>query len=87
MDVIAKACPPPDTGRGWGPLAASYREAMTQMTMGGAGVSEANEVLRNHTHTHERLTLRVSLSCVVNQLFTGLRTNRKVYSCGTTRCS
>ena len=25
--------------------------------------------------------------CVVNQLFTGLRTKRKVYSCGTTRCS
>ena len=39
-----RACPPPDTGRGRGPSAASYRSAMTQMTMGGAGVSVANGV-------------------------------------------
>ena len=39
-----RACPPPDTGRGRGPSAASYRAAMTQMTMGGAGVSVANGV-------------------------------------------
>ena len=46
--MIAEACPPADTGSGRGPLAASYRAAMTQMTMGGSGVSEANGVLRNH---------------------------------------
>ena len=46
--VIAEACPPADTGSGRGPLAASYRAAMTQKTMGGSGVSEANGVLRNH---------------------------------------
>ena len=34
-----RACPPPDTGRGRGPAAASYREAMTPMTMGGAGAN------------------------------------------------
>ena len=39
-----RACPPPDTGRGRGPSAARYRAAMTQMTMGGAGVSAANGV-------------------------------------------
>ena len=39
-----RACPPPDTGRGRGPSAASYRAAMTHMTMGGAGVSAANGV-------------------------------------------
>lgn len=44
MVGIAEACPPPDTGRGRGPSAASYRAAMTQMTMGGAGVSAANGV-------------------------------------------
>ena len=38
MAAIVEACPPPDTGRGRGPLTASYREAMTQMAMGGAGV-------------------------------------------------
>ena len=48
MVVIAEACPPADTGSGRGPLAASYRAAMTQKTMGGSGVSEANGVLRNH---------------------------------------
>ena len=31
-----------------GPLTASYRAEMTQMTMGGSGVSEANGVLLNH---------------------------------------
>ena len=36
-----RTCPPPDSGRGRGPLAASYRGAMTQMTMGGAGVKDA----------------------------------------------
>ena len=46
--VIAEACPPADTGSGRGPLAASYRVAMTQMTMGGSEVSEANGVLRNN---------------------------------------
>ena len=46
--MIEEACPPADTGSGWGPLTASYRAAMTQMTMGGSGVSEANGVLRNH---------------------------------------
>ena len=46
--VVAEACPPADTCSGRGPLAASYRAAMTQMTMGGSGVSEANGVLRNH---------------------------------------
>ena len=45
-----EACPPADTGSGRGPLAASYRVAMTQMTMGGSGVSEANGVLRNPYH-------------------------------------
>ena len=50
MAAIVEACPPPDTGRGRGPLAASYCEAMTQMTMGGAGVSEANGVLHNRCH-------------------------------------
>ena len=48
--VIAEACPPADTCSGRGPLAASYRAAMTQMTMGGSGVSEANGVLRNHCY-------------------------------------
>ena len=38
----------PNTGRRRGQLAASYREAMTQITMGGAGVSKANGVLCNH---------------------------------------
>ena len=46
--VIEEACPPADTGSGRGPLTASYRAAMTQMTMGGSGVSEANGVLLNH---------------------------------------
>ena len=50
MAAIVEACPSPDTGRGRGPLAASYCEAMTQMTMGGAGVSEANGVLHNRCH-------------------------------------
>ena len=45
-----EACPPPDTGRGRGPLTASYREAMTQMAMGGAGESEANGVLHPPYH-------------------------------------
>ena len=49
--MIAEACPPADTGSGRGPLAASYRVAMTQMTMGGSGVSEANGVLRNHYYS------------------------------------
>ena len=35
---------------GRGPLTASYRAAMTQMTMGGSGVSEANGVLRKHCY-------------------------------------
>ena len=48
--MIAEACPPADTYSGRGPLAASYRVAMTQMTMGGSGVSEANGVLRNHCY-------------------------------------
>ena len=46
--VIAEACPPADTGSGRDPLAASYRTAMTKMTMGGSGVSEANGVLCNN---------------------------------------
>ena len=46
--VIEEACPPADTGSGRGPLTASYRAAMKQMTMGGSGVSEANGVLLNH---------------------------------------
>ena len=46
--MIEEACPPADTGSGRGPLTASYRAAMTQMTMGGSGVSEANGVLLNH---------------------------------------
>ena len=46
--MIEEACPPADTGSGRGPLVARYRAAMTQMTMGGSGVSEANGVLRNH---------------------------------------
>ena len=46
--MIDEACPPADTGSGRGPLTASYRVAMTQMTMGGSGVSEANGVLLNH---------------------------------------
>jgi len=33
---LQKACPPPDTGRGRGPLDTSYREAMAQETVGGA---------------------------------------------------
>ena len=45
--VIAEACPPPDTGRGRGPTETSGRKT-TQDTLGGAGVSEANGVLRNH---------------------------------------
>jgi hypothetical protein len=36
--------------RGRGPLTASYREAMTQMAMGGAGESEANGVLHYPYH-------------------------------------
>ena len=48
--VIAEACPPADTGSGRGPLVASYRAAMTKITMGGSGVSEANGVLRNHCY-------------------------------------
>ena len=46
--MIEEACPPADTCSGRGPLAASYRTAMTQKTMGGSGVSEANGVLLNH---------------------------------------
>ena len=49
--MIEEACPPADTGSGRGPLTASYRAAMTQMTMGGSGVSVANGVLRNHYYT------------------------------------
>ena len=36
-----RTCPPPDSGRGRGPSDTSYREAMTQETMGGAGVEGA----------------------------------------------
>ena len=40
-----RACPPPDTGRGRGPLDTSYLPGqMTQETMGGAGESKANGV-------------------------------------------
>ena len=46
--MIEEACPPADTGSGRGPLTVSYRAAMTQMAMGGSGVSEANGVLLNH---------------------------------------
>ena len=34
-----RTCPPPDTGRGRGPLNASYREAMTPQAIGGAGAA------------------------------------------------
>ena len=50
MVGIAEACPPADTGSGRGPLVASYRAAMTKITMGGSGVSEANGVLHNHCY-------------------------------------
>ena len=46
--MIVEACPPADTGSVRGPLAASYRAAMTLMTMGGSGVSGANGVLHNY---------------------------------------
>ena len=46
--VVAEACLLPDMSRGKGSLVASYRVAMTQIIMGGAGVSEANGVLHNH---------------------------------------
>ena len=36
-----RTCPPPDSGRGRGPSDTSYRKAMTQETMGGAGVEGA----------------------------------------------
>ena len=50
MVVIAKACPPPDIGQGVGPDGDKWSKT-TQDTLGGAGVSEANGVLRNHYHT------------------------------------
>ena len=50
IEVTAEACPPADTGSGRGPVTASYRAAMTQMTMGGSGESEANGVLRSHCY-------------------------------------
>ena len=51
MVVIAEACPPPDThGQGEGPDGDKWSKT-TQETLGGAGVSEANGVLRNHYHT------------------------------------
>ena len=37
--------PTPGHGQGEGPLSASYRIAMTQMTMGGAGASKASGAL------------------------------------------
>ena len=42
------------SGRGRGPPAASYREAMTKMTMGGAEVQNANGV---RTKSHGQPTL------------------------------
>ena len=39
-----RACPPPDTGRGRGPTTTSYRGAMTQMALGGAGATEGSGV-------------------------------------------
>ena len=44
---VQRTCPPPDTGRGRGPLETSSCEAGTQETVGGAGVSAANGVPRN----------------------------------------
>ncbi len=63
--MIKEACPPPDTGRGRGPLAASYCAAMTQMTMGGAGVSVANGVLLNLIPGQYEL----ELSTILRRLF------------------
>ena len=42
--TVWRACPPPDRGRGRGPAETSSREAGTQETLGGAGVSGANGV-------------------------------------------
>ena len=39
-----RTCPPPDTGRGWGPSIASYREEMTMIAMGGAGVKDVGDI-------------------------------------------
>ena len=40
-DIPSGACPPPDTGRGRGPLNTSSRAAGTQEAMGGAGVERS----------------------------------------------
>jgi len=45
---VRRTWPPPATGRGRGPTETSYRAAMTQETLGGAG---ANEVSGVPTHT------------------------------------
>ena len=41
---LRRTCPPPDSGRGRGLSDTSYREAMTQETMGGAGEEDAKGV-------------------------------------------
>jgi len=43
--MAKEACPPTDGDSGRGPLAASYRAAMTQMTMGGIGANKVSGVL------------------------------------------
>ena len=50
MAGIAEACPPPDTGRGRGPQDTSSAKRDEVDCGGGAGVSEANGVLRNACH-------------------------------------
>ena len=50
MVGIAEACPPPDTVEGEGSAGDKFRVSGTQETVEGAGVSEANGVLRNPYH-------------------------------------
>ena len=50
MVVIAEACPPSDIGQAEGPARYEFRDSGTKEIVGGAGVSQANGVLRNHYH-------------------------------------
>ena len=50
MVVIAEACPPSDIGQAEGPARYEFRDSGTKEIVGGAGVSEANGVLRNHCY-------------------------------------
>ena len=60
--AMAEACPPPDTGRGWGPTEISGRQT-TKYTLGGAGVkrseteSSAIAATPQYSNTQKRVTI------------------------------